>query len=116
MHVVQSRFAVARRMTRFFVVYPDGTVIPYKESKCHPSFVPKYNIGEKILGGLSHMATLGISLLFKNSWPGFTNSDEICLVCQNSPGAAGCGKVGEVQYRDVDNNEITLSIDHSNKL
>lgn len=67
--------------------------------RSHPRFVPKYTGAQKFFGGVGHMATLGIGLMVekistKNLWPGFTNSDEICTTCKNSPGSNGCLEVG----------------------
>ena len=67
----------------------------YEKSRCHPYFVSKYNIMEKVVGGGGHLATLGIpygvSKVFnKKIWPGFNNSDEICPVCDGNPGSEGC--------------------------
>ena len=28
-----------------------------------------------------------------DSWPGFTNSDEICISCDKSPGSEGCKQI-----------------------
>ena len=92
------------------VVHSNGTTEPYFGTKCHPSFVPKYTNLQKVAGGLAHIATLGVGLLVKKitgteTWPGFTNSDEVCSHCEMSPGAMGCMEVRE------DN-----TVRHSNKL
>lgn len=103
------------------VVHANGTIIPYTESKCHPCFVPKYNMLEKAAGGVGHMLTLGIGLFVEwlsgtDSWPGFTNSDEICVECKKSPGAVGCMTVGKRKSYKKGENDETLVVDHSNKL
>lgn len=100
------------------VEYKDDTTVSYSDSKCHPKFVPKYTFFQRAAGGIAHMATLGIGLIVakatdKKSWPGFTNSDEICFHCQHSPGALGCLSVG-VKIQDPDGKCIT--VDHSNEL
>ncbi len=43
------------------------------------------------LGCINYIETLSE----KELWPGFTNSDEVCIACSNSPGAAGCELVGK---------------------
>ena len=90
----------------------------YETTRCHPVFVPKYSIGKKIQGGLAHMATLGAALLYeactkKETWPGFTKSDEICPSCKHSPGLKGCLKVKE-KFELPDGSKIT--VDHTNEL
>ena len=65
------------------------------EVKCHPSIVPKYSTPIKILGGVGHLVTLGVPLVFGYAtgyptWPGFTNSDQICGECNEPPDADGC--------------------------
>ena len=90
----------------------------YETTRCHPVFVPKYSTGEKIQGGLAHIATLGTALLYeaitkKETWPGFTNSDEICPSCKQSPGLKGCLKVKE-KFILTNGSEIT--VEHTNKL
>ena len=103
------------------ITHSDGTTIPYAESKCHPAFIPKYNRLQKVAGGLAHVFTFGIGLIVekvsnRDSWPGFTNSDEICVECKNSPGAMGCTKVqSEVTY-DISGTEITVKVEHSHQL
>ena len=90
----------------------------YDTTRCHPIFVPKYSTGEKVQGGLAHIATLGTALLYeaitkKETWPGFTNSDEICPSCKQSPGSKGCLKVKE-KFELPDGSEIT--VEHTNEL
>ena len=70
----------------------------YNKSKCHPCFVPKYSIGQKVAGGLAHVAALGTALVYSKitgrpTWPGFTNSDEICPHCELAPGSEPCHQV-----------------------
>ncbi len=94
---------------RIYVVDADGKNIPYEESICHPKFIQKYSGAAKFFGGVGHIATVGIGLLAKhfkgvNTWPGFTNSDEICTSCHKSPGSEGCQQVKE-----------GTNVDHSNK-
>ena len=95
------------------VSYGDEVVVTYEKSKCHPKFVQKYNLAQKIGGGLLHAATFGISLGFGAPWPGFTNSDEICPVCKRSPGSEGCREVSEMF--DIPESDPIL-VDHTSKL
>ena len=90
----------------------------YETTRCHPVFVPKYSIGEKVQGGLVHIATLGTALLYeaitkKETWPGFTNSDEMCPACKHSPGSKGCLQVKE-KFLLPNGSEIT--VEHTNEL
>ncbi len=103
---------------RICVVDADGNRIPYEQSKCHPKFVPKYSNAAKFVGGVAHVATLGIGLLVEHfanidTWPGFTNSDEICISCDKSPGSEGCKQVGQKITIEKKN---TIKVDHTNKL
>lgn len=70
------------------------------DSKCHPCFIPKHSEMVKIIGGIAHVLILGSALLFEmvtdiKVWPGFTNSDEVCLACGKSPHSDGCSPVGQ---------------------
>ena len=84
---------------RLFVVGDSGNNILYKESKCHPYYVQRFNTAQKFFGGIAHIATLGIPLaigaaLKRETWPGFMNSDEWCAACKCGPGSKGCNHVG----------------------
>lgn len=75
-------------------------VKPLEETSCHPCFMPKYSTVRKVAGGVVHVATVGIPLtvawvIDKETWPGFTNSDEICVSCKKSPESAGCTLLSE---------------------
>ena len=103
------------------VAYDNGTVVLYEDSMCHPCYVQKYSTTKKVIGGLFHVATLGAGLAYayvadSKSWPGFTNSDEICVKCRNSPGAPGCEKVRTKVKYNYDGNHKTIEVDHSNHL
>ena len=87
------------------VVDGNGETTKYENSKCHPKFVPRYSTTQKFWGGIGHVFTLGIALAFKGSWPGFTNSDEMCEYCRCGPGSKGCHIVGDKTV-----------VDHSNKV
>ena len=67
----------------------------------HPTFVPKYALWQKILGGLAYLLLLGIPLLIFyctsceckaccESWPGFTNSEKVCSKCGKTSEENGC--------------------------
>ena len=86
------------------VVVNEGTeleeTIPYSDSKCHPHLLPKHSTITKFMGGVAHVATLGIFVGIgkargKKLWPGFTNHDEFCAGCQGPPSAAGCMQVNK---------------------
>ena len=92
----------------------NGEIVPLKKTKCHPIFIPKYSKTAKIIGGIAHIATLGIFAIFgcccrKPIWPGFTNSEKICPVCGLSPGSDGCSTVGEVVALPGENDDIVTS-------
>lgn len=104
---VRTRYVSAKgstERTRVGVVYSDGTTKPYEDSKCHTKFVPRYTKAQKFWGGIAHVFTLGIGLAFKNHWPGWTNSDEMCGTCKCGPGSEGCQTVGEGKGVDHSNN------------
>ena len=91
----------------------------YEESKCHPGFIQKYSKAEKTVGGIGHVVTLGGALIFEaltdiETWPGFTNSDEICLRCKQAPGSNGCYTVLE-DYK-IPGKDKSVRVDHTNKL
>ena len=72
------------------IVYESGGEVPLDQSKCHPIFIPKHYAITKIIGGIAHIFTLRVfaeigAIHGKAIWPGFTNSSEICLVCNLSP-------------------------------
>ena len=98
-------------------VLKDSVLEKYEESKCHPCFIQKYSMAEKIAGGIGHVVTLGIAYgvaaaLCKESWPSFINSDEKCPHCQGSPGSKGCCRVEE--QVEVEDQHVTVY--HTNKL
>ena len=92
------------------------------ESKCHPIFIPKHSILVRIVGGIAHIITFGVFAVAGKIrggaiWPGFTNSDEKCPVCENSPGSDGCCDVDQpVQCGAKDGQEVTIITKHSIKL
>lgn len=75
----------------------------YRDSKCHPCFIPEHTQLVKIVGGIAHIVTLGIPFLIASAikakvWPGFTNSDEVCPHCNNKPGSEPCHQLS-VKYK-----------------
>lgn len=90
-----------RENREFSCVIENAVVRQTEESKCHPEFTLRYTKVQKFLGGLAHLLTLGIVLLFCyflkiNGWPGFTRRDEwICAVCGRSRKTIGCSTVKE---------------------
>ena len=90
-------------------VLNDYVLKNYDASKCHPFFIPKYTTRAKIAGGFGRIATLGIAkALNKETWPGFTNTDEICPVCNCPPGSPGCCRVKET----IVVKGATVTVDH----
>lgn len=115
-----KKIRFSRNNEKICVVDAYGNSTPYAESKCHSSFVPKYSVTQKVFGGIAHAATLGVGLLVKylgkvQVWPGFTNSDEVCEACRNSPGSEGCEVVDRKIIVGDENNRKTVLIEHSNK-
>ena len=105
---VITRYATApgsSERLRVGVVDGNGETTKYEDSECHTKFVPRYTTAQKFWGGMGHVFTLGIALAFKNSWPGFTNSDEMCEYCKCGPGSKGCCTVGD-----------GTRVDHSNEV
>ena len=100
------------------VEYENGDTEQYDNSYCHPTFIPRHSRLKKVQGGIAHIAVLGTALLYgkltnKDTWPGFTNSDEICPKCENSPGSNGCSVVGQpVKIQG----EVVIITDHSTTL
>ena len=75
--------------------------VPVDETMCHPCFIPKHGTLTKLAGGVAHVLTLGLPLVFEKlthieTWPGFTNADEICPGCKRPPGSEACRKNKEV--------------------
>ena len=99
----------------------DIDLVSYDESMCHPTFIYRYGTMAKYLGGIAHVATLGIGLVIAialdtESWPGFTNSDEVCPKCRKSPGSKGCCKVNRTITADWIKDKPSICPDHDNKL
>ena len=101
-----------------FQVTNGREAVPFSDSVCHPKIIAKYTLRQKILGGLGHLGTLGFVALYeeisgKETWPGFTNSDEICVNCKEAPGRTpGCIKIN-VEYTDT---YETYPVKHSNQV
>ena len=93
--------------------------VPVDETKCHPCFIPKHGTLTKLAGGVAHVLTLGLPLVFEKlthieTWPGFTNADEICPGCKRPPGSEACRKNKEVYKLESKKQEITTL--HSTKI
>lgn len=101
------------------VVTEEGESIAYDQSCCHPMFYPKYTKIQKFVGGCAHIVTAGIPYLVgrargRKTWPGFTNSDEVCPICGNGPGSDGCSQMGTyVEMRAADGSFQRVNVDHS---
>ena len=101
------------------VVTESGETISYGQSLCHPLFIPKYSKIQKFVGGCAHIATAGIPYVVamargRKSWPGFTNSDEMCPLCGTGPGSDGCSMVKTiVELRAADGSFEHVRVDHS---
>ena len=91
------------------------------DTMCHPIIVPKFSKVTKIVGGIAHIAVLGIAEMHwkwtgKRTWPGFFNSEEVCAACKNPPGSGGCMKVmvgsykGQLVKHSIDLQHVILDI------
>ena len=96
---------------------------PYKTTKCHPMFVPKYDFWGKVRGSTLHVVTLGIPYVVqryrnqKMPWPLYSNNEEVCVACEGSPGSEGCKQVRKrYQATLPDGSEKTILVDHTNSL
>ena len=74
-------------------------MIPLKDSKCHPAFIPKYTILKRILCTTLTILTIGIICVVARArgqrWPGLGSNEEKCIKCGCAPGSEkGCCKVG----------------------
>ena len=58
-HVEYSAI-VGKQPEPMFVKMPNGECVPYCKSKCHPLLIPKHSRITKFVGGIAHIATLGI--------------------------------------------------------
>ena len=119
--LIYEESATGRQIVK--VVDEDGDEVPYEESKCHPIFIRKHSLRKKFVGGIGHIATLGIAATVakkrgKKPWPGFTNSEEICPKCELYPGSEGCTPVGETVVVSIEQQkkELTITTAHSTDL
>ena len=90
------------------VRYENGDEEAYDSSKCHPDFIPKHSRRTKIIGGIAHVLLLGLVLVFcyKCCWPGFTNSEKICMQCKRPPRTEGCCPIN--QEVEIDGKTYTV--------
>lgn len=95
---------------------------PYECSKCHPYFNDKYSTAEKIIGGIGHVVTFGVALMVEaakkdhKTWPGFTNSEEVCLLCKRPLGSAGCHEVQKETKLCINRQTLRVMVDHTNEV
>ena len=96
---------------------------PYQSSKCHPQFIAKYRSWAKVVGGVAHIATLGIPLIIQKlrkselPWPTFTSDDEICPNCRKGPGIEGCMDVHTKYKATKHTGEVVdMIVNHTNLL
>ena len=127
---VSIQFADVRDSTEAIsVTNSEGEKLSYDQSKCHPEFQNKFSKTSKFFGGMAYTVTLGITYFLDiQGWPGFTNSDEICVYCKQAPGSAGCCTVKQETTFCVHCNKLrgsanccqnpqyhTVTADHTNK-
>ena len=90
------------------IVDKEGSITAHNQSQCHAFFIPKHSQFVRFMGGIAHIVTLGMGKVYervsqRGTWPWFTNSEEVCVVCKMPPGSAGCSPVGQnVEIRGVD--------------
>ena len=91
-----------------------------EDQKCHPLFIPKYDVWKRVVGGVAHVGTLGIPMLVcmvvkgEIPWPTFTSNDEICTQCKKNPGSKGCWKV-DTEYKATGKTKV-VTVNHSNQV
>ena len=94
----------------------EGKEEKYEESCCHPGFLPRSSMAEKIIGSLAHAATFGVPGVYEaitgnETWAGVDTFDELCVHCHRFPGTMGCLKVKtKMKMRDQE-----IIIDHTDK-
>ena len=82
---------------------PWANAVPYYDSKCHPSMIPRVT---------ARSFALGILGLFRFKWR-FTEEKCINPACRKGPGTRGCMKVKTV-YEEAGFQSIT--VDHTDKI
>ena len=116
-----SRCTVKIKEGNKIVTHPDEMVTLYANSDCHPIFVPKYSVKEKIIGGCKHVATLGVVYIFswytgRETWPTFMNDHEVCAACGEAPGTLGCRRVFTEYKCKKDGEMKTIKVEHLSDL
>ena len=99
------------------VFFENGDEEVYDNTYCHPFFIPKYTRLVRIVGGIGHIVALGMGKVYemisgRKSWPGFTNSEELCVQCGEPPGSDGCKPVNQWIILDGVNHKV----DHTKEL
>ena len=99
----------------------DEETLRYHESKCHPVFLPRHSTAVKIVGGILHIATLGVfvaagKISGRKFWPGFTNEEELCAHCKKEPSAEPCQEVGKIFRLQTSETIEEVKTDHSTTL
>ena len=88
------------------VKHENGDEEAYDSSRCHPFFVQKHSRCIKFFGGLGHLMTLGLTVCYSWSWPGFTNNEQVCKKCGRPPRTAGCCPVNQQVEIDMENHMV----------
>lgn len=102
--------------------YVDENQDSDEASKCHLFFINKHSRAIKIIGGLAHVATLGTvyfigeKLMNEDTWPGFTNSEEVCYYCHRPCGSHGCLEVKKVFNIELNKQSVKILVEHCNEL
>ena len=107
----------------FDVIDSNGKVVDYHDSTCHPAMIPKYSYRDKFIGGIAHVAAGGALIAYewmhktKIAFPFFSNSEELCPMCNKPPGAPGCTKVGELCDVELPKHgRMTIQVKHNRKI
>ena len=101
---IKTKILHGEKVACYYGLDPDQS-IPYKQSTCHPLFIPKYSKLVKVLGEIAHVLTFRA---FIGSWPGYANMEEVCISCRRSPGTRGCHRI---KKKFLFKNE-SLPVDH----
>ena len=100
----------------------DEKILGYNDSKCHPLLIPRHSTAKKIVGGILHIATLGVfvaagKMRGRRFWPGFTNEDEVCANCKKEPSAEPCLEVDKMFELKISESEtLSIKTNHSTTL
>lgn len=92
---IKYRIENGRRIAACYFGGDWSSAVPYNETSCHPIFVPKNSVIQRIINGIVYYATRKWRKGF--TWEDYVY-DEVCANCQEKPNLHGCIKVGSTYY------------------